>query len=210
MSTPTLAAGPGDPSLSLSLVDIGPLPVLAAAGEVDLTSAHLLTDLVERLLRDEPLRLVLDLAAVTFFGAEGITALLRIRGAVAAQAGELVLRDPSPVVLRTLTITGTADAFRIEEGDGRRTAGPRPDQDGPADVLRLTAVNAARTSAALAATASKEAAERCRTALADLRAVQRSVRDARERLTTIRQAAATRIARSASRLDGGRVTGSGG
>jgi anti-anti-sigma factor len=78
-----------------------------------MSNAHLLTELAEDILRDKPPRLVLDLPRVTFFCAAGVRALLRIRRAVTAGAGQLILRDPSPITLRVLAITGMLHQFAI-------------------------------------------------------------------------------------------------
>ncbi|MCW2640805.1 MAG: hypothetical protein JWP76_3111 [Dactylosporangium sp.] len=102
-----------DQIMSLELASAGPVTVIAVSGELDMSNAHLIAELAEDILRDKPLRLVLDLARVTFFCADGVRALLRIRRAVAAEAGQLVLRDPSPITLRVLAITGVLRQFAI-------------------------------------------------------------------------------------------------
>src|SRR3712207_6213488 len=94
MSSPLTSGSGGEPILSLALTGRGPVTVIVATGEIDMSSAHLLTELVDAVMRDQPLRVVLDLANVTFFCAAGVTALLEVRRAVTARAGRLVLRDP--------------------------------------------------------------------------------------------------------------------
>lgn len=102
-----------DPLLSLHVATSGRVTVVAVRGEVDMSNAHLLTELAGCLLCDHPPRLVLDLAEVTFFGAAGINALLRIQQAATADAGDLVLRDPSRIIVRVLTATGDIGQFQI-------------------------------------------------------------------------------------------------
>ncbi|PWU47362.1 hypothetical protein DLE60_01185 [Micromonospora globispora] len=101
-----------DPLLSLHVATSGRVTVVVVRGEVDMSNAHLLTDLAGCLLCDHPPRLVLDLAKVTFFGAAGINALLRIQQAATADAVDLVLCDPSRITVRVLTATGDIDRFR--------------------------------------------------------------------------------------------------
>lgn len=101
--------------------------VIEAAGDLDIATSHLLTDLAGSLLHPQPPRvIVLDLAKLRFFCADGIRALLRVRDAAAARAVPLIVRDPSPAVLTVLTITDMLSAFRIEAGpDGTVPARPR-------------------------------------------------------------------------------------
>jgi anti-anti-sigma factor len=100
-----------DRLMSLKVTSSGWVAVIAVSGEVDVCNGHLLSELAERVLRDDPLRLVVDLANVTFFGAAGIHALLRIRAAVNAGAGQLILLNPSRITVTALTATGDIDKF---------------------------------------------------------------------------------------------------
>jgi hypothetical protein len=66
---------PGDePVLYLDLTRRGRVSVIMVSGEVDLYTAHLITELVGQVARDRPSSVVLDLAGVSFFGADGIHA----------------------------------------------------------------------------------------------------------------------------------------
>ncbi|MBQ1028634.1 STAS domain-containing protein [Micromonospora parva] len=94
-----------EPILSLTMSHDGPVSVISVVGEMDMSNAHLLIELVEQLCRAPTPRIALNLSAVRFLGAHGISALLR-SGQLAAQAGgRLTLRDPSPFVLRVLGVT---------------------------------------------------------------------------------------------------------
>ncbi|MEU8009908.1 STAS domain-containing protein [Micromonospora parva] len=94
-----------EPILSLTMSHDGPVSVIGVVGEMDMSNAHLLIELVEQLCRAPTPLIALDLSAVRFLGAHGVSALLR-SGQLAAQAGgRLTLRDPSPFVLRVLGVT---------------------------------------------------------------------------------------------------------
>ncbi|MGN9889778.1 STAS domain-containing protein [Micromonospora sp. L31] len=82
---------PAVPIMTLSLGVEGPATVIAVCGEVDMSAAHLITELSEDAIDARPARLVLDLAGVTFFSAHGISALLQTQRA-AAHAHQL---DPA-------------------------------------------------------------------------------------------------------------------
>jgi anti-sigma B factor antagonist len=109
-----------DKLLTVRLRDItGPITVIEVAGELDMSTRHLLTDSIATVLATHrPLVVILDLAAVRFFCADGIRALLHVRDAAAACATQLILRNPSPAVVKVLTITSMLDAFNIKTGTG--------------------------------------------------------------------------------------------
>jgi anti-anti-sigma factor len=88
--------------------------VVEVRGEIDLGTAHVLTELVEHVARRRPARVVLDLAEVSFLCADGLRALLYTRETVTATGGLLLLRDPSPKTRRVLTITRTCHLFVLD------------------------------------------------------------------------------------------------
>ncbi|MEW1588504.1 STAS domain-containing protein [Micromonospora vinacea] len=92
--------------MSLSLSHDGAVSRIRVVGEIDMSNAHLLTELVEFLCRTPTPLVVVDLAAVRFFGAHAVSALLAAGHLVAEVGGRLTLRDPSPFVLRVLGVAG--------------------------------------------------------------------------------------------------------
>jgi anti-sigma B factor antagonist len=102
------------PLLRLDLAYHDRAAVITISGEMDMSTAHLLTDLVQHVARDRPVRVVLDMAKVGFFCADGLRALLRSRDIITAAAGQLLLRAPSAPTWRVLTITGTSHLFPID------------------------------------------------------------------------------------------------
>jgi anti-sigma B factor antagonist len=115
--------------LTLTLLRSGPMTEVVLRGVVDLSSARLLTDLIDRVVvQYAPLWLVLDLARVRLLSAAGITALLHARDAVTAQDGRLILRNPSPMTCRVLDITDTARHFDV------RTSTMRPETAAGSDL----------------------------------------------------------------------------
>jgi anti-sigma B factor antagonist len=113
--------------MSLQVTRSARVAVIAVGGEVDTSNAHRLSGLAESVLCDDPLRLVLDLANVRFFGAAGVRALLRISAAVTAEAGQLILRNPSRITVTALTATRDIDQFEIHT---TTTTTPRLDTAG--------------------------------------------------------------------------------
>ena len=102
--------------LRLDTVCRGSVTVITVSGELDLSTVHLLDEIIGHLVQERPARVVLDTADVTFFCADGLRALIRARDAVAAAGGQLMLRNPSPAALRVFTITQTAHLFELDDG----------------------------------------------------------------------------------------------
>jgi len=110
--------------LALRCDNSGPIAVITVGGDLDIFTSHLLTELADGVLSDRrPLIMVLDLAALRFFGAEGISALLHVRATATAIGTHLVLRNPSPMTRTVLAITAMLDTFDITAGAGWPRAG---------------------------------------------------------------------------------------
>ncbi|WP_089154420.1 STAS domain-containing protein [Micromonospora sp. NBS 11-29] len=103
---------PDDPIMWLRCAILGDVTRVAVAGEVDLSNAHLLTELLESVATRTPL-VAVDLSEVTFFGAYGTDALVRARRLLADRGGRLTLCRPAPVVRRVLDVTGTLAGFEV-------------------------------------------------------------------------------------------------
>jgi anti-anti-sigma factor len=118
MSTGQLAAprttAIAGPVLVLELVACGEVTVITARGEIDMSTAHLVTELVQHVAGRRPARVILDLAEVGFFCADGVTALILAREAVTAAGGQLLLRNPSALITRVLAITATNHLFPVD------------------------------------------------------------------------------------------------
>lgn len=128
-----VASVPGDdeqPLLILRLCGDAPSVLIQAIGEIDLTNAHLFTELVDHVATRRPARVVLDLAGITFFCADGLRALLQARDTVQDGGGQLLLPAPSSCVRRILTLTRTGHLFAVEG------AGPLPCPDRSDAVTR--------------------------------------------------------------------------
>jgi anti-anti-sigma factor len=91
---------------------------MTVTGEVDVSTIHVLTDSVDQVMREprnDALSLLLDLAGVTLFCADGVRALLDIRRVVIAAGGTLTLRRPSHSIRLVFDITGDAKHFDIHD-----------------------------------------------------------------------------------------------
>ncbi len=100
--------------------------VITIIGELDLSTIHRLTDCVLEITERCPDRVVLDMAQVSFFCADGLRALFCAQTTVAATGGELALRCPSACTRRVLTITGTDQLFGLDNVAADQAAGSSP------------------------------------------------------------------------------------
>ncbi|SCF05627.1 anti-sigma B factor antagonist [Micromonospora coriariae] len=96
----------GEPILCVAATSEPPATLIRASGEIDMSSAHLLVDMVELIAAHPAPQVALDLSEVTFFGAHGVSALLRARHLVTCAGGVLTLAAVSSTVRRILGVTG--------------------------------------------------------------------------------------------------------
>ncbi|MCG5436267.1 STAS domain-containing protein [Micromonospora foliorum] len=80
-------------------------PLIVVSGEVDMSTAHLISELAEHVITRRPARLALDLSGVTFFSAHGISALLRTQRAAESAEVTLALQAAAPCVTYLLAVT---------------------------------------------------------------------------------------------------------
>jgi anti-sigma B factor antagonist len=102
-------------------IDVQDEGVLVVHGEVDMGNAFLLDDAIDVLAGPA----VVDLAGVTFIDSTGISVLIRQHQRREVVGEPLVVKDPSPRVLRVLEVAGVIDYLRIsagaDPGDGAST-----------------------------------------------------------------------------------------
>ena len=94
--------------------------VLAADGEIDLSTEPLLRQALLTALAQESARTVLvDMSTVTFLDAAGIGALVSAHHAAAAHQRALRLANACPLVTRVLEITGLLETFGLTPNSPR-------------------------------------------------------------------------------------------
>jgi len=100
--------------ISLELTTDGTVKVIKMAGELDMSTTPLFTELVEAVARRCPALVVVDMADVTFLCAAGLRGLIQAREMVAGYGGRLLLRAPSRSTRWLLTLTGTSCLFPLD------------------------------------------------------------------------------------------------
>lgn len=89
--------------------------VVAIAGELDMSTAEVLSGAVTEELRQSPSRLVLDLAELTFCDSLGLGTLVVLSRTARMQQTYLVVRNPSPFFTRMLDVTGVRPGLNIAD-----------------------------------------------------------------------------------------------
>ncbi|HEY1833200.1 MAG TPA: STAS domain-containing protein [Solirubrobacteraceae bacterium] len=106
-------AGLGNHGAELSIEaqrEPGGAPVLALAGELDISSAPSLEAAVEGVVAERPELLVFELSELEFMDSAGIAVLI----GASRQVGAVKLRNPSPIVRRVLELTGLVKVLQVE------------------------------------------------------------------------------------------------
>ncbi|GAB2584817.1 hypothetical protein Aab01nite_53690 [Paractinoplanes abujensis] len=112
---------------------------LRITGEIDMSTSDVVEAVIATALRHgAPPRMIIDLSAVWFIDAAGVQALLDGQRYARAHGVQLFIDQPTGIVLRTLTITGTLSALSdahpatnrplTDEGRGQRSWTIAPQQ----------------------------------------------------------------------------------
>ncbi|MFJ1730922.1 STAS domain-containing protein [Streptomyces sp. NPDC088254] len=85
-------------------------------GELDTFTGDELVTVVRQCLEQQPVRLAVDLSAVSFCDGAGVRALMKMRGLAAQVGTELVLTGRrAPALIRVLEITGCDVLFGLRQ-----------------------------------------------------------------------------------------------
>jgi anti-sigma B factor antagonist len=118
-----MTAAPAAPHFVVDTHRDGATEVVLVRGEVDIATAPLLRAVLETVLARRPARVEVDLSGATFLDPHALTELAAVRRRLASRRAVLVLRDPSPVVLRLLELTRPVPAFETTTAREVRRAG---------------------------------------------------------------------------------------
>ncbi len=92
---------------------LGTETVVALSGELDVASSQSFTEELIRLIDGGTTELVIDLTRLEFIDSTGLSAILQANRKLDGK-GQLVLREPTPLVRQVLEVTGLTGALRIE------------------------------------------------------------------------------------------------
>jgi anti-sigma B factor antagonist len=106
---------PASDLVTIEVSDLGPSVLLAAAGEIDSTSAPVLKDRIEALLDAGVEEITIDLAGVTFLDSAGLCVLAAAYRRSSAEHRRIRVLASSRAVIRPLQITGLWDLLQVEK-----------------------------------------------------------------------------------------------
>jgi anti-sigma B factor antagonist len=96
---------PEEPVFSTKVVVENGDPVIYVQGEIDIATAGRLRDAIEPHMGPKQ-TIVLDFSGVEFMDSSCLKVLVQARGSLTADGGSLILRNPSRVAQRLLTVFG--------------------------------------------------------------------------------------------------------
>jgi anti-anti-sigma factor len=101
------------PDVVVTVTDDDPsAPVIALAGELDLSSVESTRAGIEPLLANRPSHVTIDLEKLTFMDSSGIALLVQISN----DTGHVTLTNVAPIVHRVLEATGLLEHFGLVSG----------------------------------------------------------------------------------------------
>ncbi|MCC9307909.1 STAS domain-containing protein [Kitasatospora sp. RB6PN24] len=122
-----------EPAMTVSVRPWARGTVVAPEGELDLDTAELLRDALERQLRGRWPHILVDCAGLRFCDSTGLRVILRARTAAQAAGGGLDLVAPRPALLRLLALTGTEEVFPVYASVAEAEAEGAIEPPGPSD-----------------------------------------------------------------------------
>lgn len=89
-----------------------PTKRVIARGDIDLATAPALADRLSELMGAGMQVIAIDAAAVDFLDSSGIRVLVQASTEIEAGGGRIVIDNPSPPVVRILSITGLTERYQ--------------------------------------------------------------------------------------------------
>ncbi len=108
-----LTSGSVEPTFSTVVERLESGILIHVSGEIDVATCGGLRDAIEPHLGPSQ-DVVLDLSKVTFMDSSCLAVLVQARGQLTADGGSLVLRNPSTVAQRLLSLTNLEDLLDAE------------------------------------------------------------------------------------------------
>lgn len=101
------------PELSIAVLRGPDEIVLKLVGEIDMLTAARLSSVVNDILADAPVRIILDMAGVTFCDSQGLGTIVVLTKKASHTQSVLLLTNLGDFLLRVLDITGLRSALTV-------------------------------------------------------------------------------------------------
>ncbi len=95
----------------LDTLVVDDVAVVRIAGDLDAAASTRLLDAVDKVMGWQPRRIDIDASAVPFIDSAGLRVLLQCHARARRESVELRIVEPSPEVIRLLTMTGLDDVL---------------------------------------------------------------------------------------------------
>ncbi len=102
------------PLLTVTTSQVDSSGILALAGEIDLSTSHLLVDAIDAAIEAGATTVVLDFGEVTFVNSTGLGAMVAATKRLRQLGGDLVLRHFRGIPASALATTGLDRFFTID------------------------------------------------------------------------------------------------
>jgi anti-sigma B factor antagonist len=112
-----------DPPFRVTVSETVGRAVVSLEGELDLSSAPELRELLVALAEKDGTDIVLDLTDLVFVDSTGLSVLVMALNRSRGAGGSITLRNPSASVMRILEITGLVSVFSVESAAVRAAGG---------------------------------------------------------------------------------------
>ena len=100
-------------NFSTDVAQTGAATVIYVRGEIDIATCERLRDAIEPHLGPQQ-TIILDLSGVEFVDSSFLDVLVQARGALTADGGSLLLRNPSVAAHQLVTISGLEDLLQTD------------------------------------------------------------------------------------------------
>ena len=105
-------------SLTIETMETPEATIVAVTGEVDVSNANELADVLEGLVTAGTKAIDVNMAHVPYIDSTGIGVLVGAAHKVSESGGEMTLSKPQPNVLRVLTLLGVGTEFHVHDDAG--------------------------------------------------------------------------------------------
>jgi anti-anti-sigma factor len=99
--------------LTVTAGDLDGHPLLAVAGDLDMSTAPSLTSAAMSLIADGTHHVIIDARELAFCDSSGLAAFVRIATLVGPAGGRLAIAGPQSIVRRILEVSGLDEAFVV-------------------------------------------------------------------------------------------------
>lgn len=102
-------------SLTIETVEAADITNVVVQGEVDVSNANELADVLDLLVTQGTKAINVDMAHVPYIDSTGIGVLVGAAHRASASGGTMTLSKPQPNVLRVLTLLGVGAEFNVQD-----------------------------------------------------------------------------------------------